>query len=119
ALAPKRRLFQNAPGLSDTRVNDRGHRRIAHGAEQLGIVTEKGQDAGFPDKEGMGFVTNKRFSMKAYNGAKVDRPHPQLYIGDKPWVPQMPPYRFPPHVEGVRGVPLIVANPNPQRHTDH
>ena len=36
-------------------------------------------------------------------GAAVDRPHPQLYIGDKPWVPQLPPYRLPPHVEGVRG----------------
>ena len=28
-------------------------------------------------------------------------------------MPQLPPYRFPPHVEGVRGVPLIIANPNP------
>src|SRR5438046_1772848 len=112
-FGPKGSRFENALAVSDNGVNDLGYRRIANGAEKLWIVTEKGQDAGFPDKEGMGFVTNKRFSMKAYNGAKVDRPHPQLYIGDKPWVPQMPPYRFPPHVEGVRGVPLIVANPNP------
>src|SRR5215831_16776235 len=69
--------------------------------------------SGFPDKEGFHFVSNKRFSLKAYNGSPIDRPHPNLYIGDKPWVPTMPPYRFPPHVEGVRGVPLIVANPNP------
>ncbi len=113
AFGPKGSRFENALAVSDNGVNDLGHRHIANGAEKLWIVTEKGQDAGFPDKEGFGFVTNKRFSLKAYNGAKVDRPHPQLYIGDKPWVPQMPPYRFPPHVEGVRGVPLIVANPNP------
>jgi len=112
-FGPKGSRFENALAVSDNGVNDLGNRRIANGAEKLWIVTEKGQDAGFPDKEGMGFVTNKRFSLKAYNGAKVDRPYPNLYIGDKPWVPQMPPYRFPPHVEGVRGVPLIVANPNP------
>jgi hypothetical protein len=113
AFGPKGSRFENALAVSDNGANDLGHRRVANGAEKLWIVTEKGQDAGFPDKEGMGFVTNKRFSLKAYNGAKIDRPHPNLYIGDKPWVPEMPPYRFPPHVEGVRGVPLIVANPNP------
>src|SRR5437899_6738811 len=106
-FGPKGSRFENALAVSDNGVNDLGHRRIANGAEKLWIVTEKGQDAGFPDKEGMGFVTNKRFSLRACNGAKVDQPHPQLYIGDKPWVPQMPPSRFPPHVEGVRGVPLI------------
>jgi len=112
-FGPKGSRFENALAVSDNGVNDLGHRRIANGAEKLWIVTEKGQDGGFPDKEGMGFVTNKRYSLRAYNGAKVDRPYPQLYIGDKPWVPQLPPYRFPPHVEGVRGVPLIIANPNP------
>ena len=113
AFGPKGSRFENALAVSDNGANDLGHRRVANGAEKLFIVTEKGQDAGFPDKEGFNFVTNKRFSLRAYNGAAVDRPHPQLYIGDKPWVPQLPPYRLPPHVEGVRGVPLIVANPNP------
>ena len=113
AFGPKGSRFENALAVSDNGANDLGHRRVANGAEKLFIVTEKGQDAGFPDKEGFNFVTNKRFSLRAYNGATIDRPHPQLYIGDKPWVPQLPPYRLPPHVEGVRGVPLIVANPNP------
>ena len=36
-----------------------------------------------------------------------------LYIGDKPFVPKAVPYRFQAHLQGVRGVPLIVANPNP------
>jgi hypothetical protein len=53
---------------SDNGANDLGHRRIANGAEKLYIVTEKGQDAGFPDKEGMGFVSNKRFGWEAYRG---------------------------------------------------
>ena len=44
--------------------------------EKLCIVTEKGQDAGFPDKEGFGFVTNKRFGWDAYRGNPVDRPLP-------------------------------------------
>ena len=112
-FGPKGSRFEKALAVSDNGVNDLGHRRIANGAEKLWIVTEKGQDGGFPDKEGMNFVSNKRFSLKAFNGSKIDSPYPNLYIGDKPWVPQMPPYRFPPHVEGVRGVPLIVANPNP------
>jgi hypothetical protein len=112
AFGPKGSRFENALAVSDNGANDLGHRRVANGAEKLFIVTEKGQDAGFPDKEGFNFVTNKRFSLRAYNGAAVDRPHPQLYIGDKRWVPQLPPYRLPPHVEGVRGVPLIIANPN-------
>jgi glucose/arabinose dehydrogenase len=112
-FGPKGSRFEKALAVSDNGVNDLGHRRIANGAEKLWIVTEKGQDAGFPDKEGMNFVTNKRFSLKAFNGSKIDTPYPNLYIGDKPWVPEMPPYRFPPHVEGIRGVPLIVANPNP------
>jgi hypothetical protein len=113
AFGPKGSRFENALAVSDNGANDLGHRRIANGSEKLWIVTEKGQDGGFPDKEGFHFVTNKRFSLKAYNGAKIDRPYPTVYIGDKPWVPEMPPYRFPPHVEGVRGVPMIVANPNP------
>lgn len=112
-FGPKGGRFEHALAVSDNGTNDLGHRRLANGAEKLWIVTEQGQDAGFPDKEGMNFVTNKRYSLKAYNGAKVDRPHPDLYIGDKPWVPTLDPYRHPPHVEGVRGVPLIAANPDP------
>lgn len=113
AFGPKGSRFENALAVSDNGVNDLGHRRVANGAEKLWIVTEKGQDGGFPDKEGMAFVTNKKFSLRSYNGAKIDVPHPSLYIGDKPFVPALFPYRFPPHVEGVRGVPLIAANPNP------
>ncbi len=28
-------------------------------------------------------------------------------------MPTLPPYRFQPHIDGVRGVPLTIANPNP------
>ena len=113
AFGPPGTKWENALAVSDNGANDLGHRRIANGAEKLYIVTEKGQDAGFPDKEGMAFVSNKRFGFEAYRGNAVDRPYSQLYIGDKPFVPKMPAYRFQFHVDGVRGVPLIAANPNP------
>ncbi len=113
AFGPKGTKWENALAVSDNGANDLGHRRVANGAEKLWIVTEMGQDGGFPDKEGMTFVTNKRFGWQAYRGAKVNRPHPQLYIGDDPYVPTLPPYRFQPHIDGVRGVPLIASNPNP------
>ena len=113
AFGPKGTKFENALAVSDNGANDLGHRRIANGPEKLFIVTEMGQDAGYPDKEGFRFVTNKRFGWTEYRGAKVDRPHPKLYIGEEPFVPPMLPYRFQYHVEGVRGVPLIAANPNP------
>ncbi len=113
AFGPKGTKWENALAVSDNGANDLGHRRVANGAEKLYIVTEKGQDAGFPDKEGFGFVTNKRFGWKSYEGAKVDRPHPNLYIGEEPFVPAEVPYRFQRHIQGVRGVPLIAANPNP------
>lgn len=112
-FGPKGTKWENALAVSDNGANDLGHRRVANGAEKLFIVTAKGQDAGFPDKEGFGFVSNKRFGWTAYRGAKVDRPHPNLYIGDEPFVPKTVPYRFQPHLDGVRGVPLIAANPNP------
>ena len=48
-----------------------------------------------------------------WTSSKIERPYPQLYIGDKPYVPKMPPYHFPVHVDGSRGVPLIASNPNP------
>jgi glucose/arabinose dehydrogenase len=113
AFGPPGTKWANALAVADNGANDLGHRRISNAPEKLFIVTEKGQDAGFPDKEGMAFVTNKRFAWQAYRGNPVDRPLPQLYIGDKPFVPKMPPYRFQFHVDGSRGVPLIAANPNP------
>ena len=113
AFGPKGTKWENALAVSDNGANDLGHRRVANGAEKLYIVTEKGQDAGFPDKEGFNFVTNKRFGWRAYNNTPVDRPYPGLYIGDKPFVPKVTPYRFQWHIQGVRGVPLIAANPNP------
>ena len=61
AFGPKGTHFENALAVSDNGANDLGNRRIANGAEKLWIVTEKGQDGGFPDKEGMRFVYNKRF----------------------------------------------------------
>lgn len=113
AFGPKGTKWENALAVSDNGANDLGHRRIANGAEKLWIVTEKAQDAGFPDKEGMNFVSNKRFGWAAWRGSRVDRPHPQLYIGNEPFVPTLPPYKFQPHIAGVRGVPLIAANANP------
>jgi hypothetical protein len=113
AFGPKGTKWENALAVSDNGANDLGGRRVANGAEKLYIVTEKGQDAGFPDKEGFGFVSNKRFGWKAYNNAPIERPYPGLYIGDKPFVPKTLPYRFQWHIQGERGVPLIAANPNP------
>jgi len=114
AFGPRGTKWESALAVTDNGANDLGHRRIANGPEKMFIVTEMGQDAGFPDKEGFGFVTNKRFGWVAYNGSPVDRPHPQLYIGEDPFVPRTVPYRFQPHLQGVRGVPLIAANPNPE-----
>jgi hypothetical protein len=113
AFGPKGSRFENALAVTDNGANDLGHRRIANAAEKLWIITEKGQDAGFPDKEGMNFVSNKRFSLTPYFGNAVDRPYPQVYIGDKPFVVKPGPYHFQRHTDGYRGVPLIVANPNP------
>ena len=113
AFGPAGTKWANALAVADNGANDLGHRRIANAPEKLFIVTEQGQDAGFPDKEGFGFVTNKRFAWQAYRGNPVDRPLPQLYIGEKPFVPTVPPYRFQIHIDGTRGVPLIAANPNP------
>ena len=112
-FGPKGSKFENALAVSDNGANDLGNRRIANGAEKLWLVTEMGQDAGFPDKEGFLFVTGKRYGHETYNGSPIDRPYPNLYIGDEPFVPQTWPYRFQHHVAGNRGVPLIAANPNP------
>jgi len=113
AFGPKGSKFENALAVSDNGANDLGHRRVANGAEKLWLVTEKGQDAGFPDKEGFLFMSAKRYGWATYRGNPIERPHPNLYIGDKPFVPRKYPYRFQHHVDGTRGVPHIIANPNP------
>ena len=117
AFGPKGSRFEKALAVSDNGHNDKGNRRVANAAERLFIVTEKGQDAGFPDKDGDNFVNIKRSGPDVYRGNKFDptRPNPQLNIGDKPFVPTLPPYRFIDHSIGVRGTPLIVANPEPER----
>lgn len=112
-FGPRGSRFENALAVSDNGMNDLGNRRINNGAEKLWIVTEMGQDGGFPDKEGMNFVTNKRFGHENYMGSIVERPHPNLYIGEQPYVPPLGPYVGNVHNAGVRGVPLIVANKNP------
>jgi hypothetical protein len=113
AFGPAGSKFENALAVSDNGANDLGNRRVANGAEKIWLVTEMGQDAGFPDKEGFLFVSGKRYGWDAYRGNPVDRPYPNLYIGEEPFVPTMWPYKFQHHVEGVRGVPHIIANPNP------
>jgi hypothetical protein len=113
AFGPKGTRFENALAVSDNGANDVGNRRIANSPEKLFIVTEKGQDAGFPDKDGFGFVTNKRSSPQMWTGSNIERPYPQLYIGEEPYLPKMPPYRFPVRTDGVRGTPMIASNPNP------
>jgi hypothetical protein len=113
AFGPRGTRFENALAVSDNGANDLGNRGIANSPEKLFLVTEKGQDAGFPDKDGFGLVTNKRSSLGMWTGSKVERPYPQLYIGDEPYIPKMPPYRLPARGQGIRGTPLIAANPNP------
>jgi hypothetical protein len=113
AFGPEGSRFADALAVSDNGANDLGNRRIANGAEKLWLVTEMGQDAGFPDKEGFLFVTGKRYGWTHYQGNPIERPYPNLYIGQEPFVPEMVPYRFQHHVDGVRGVPLTTSNPNP------
>jgi glucose/arabinose dehydrogenase len=112
-FGPKGSRFENALAVSDNGANDLGNRRIANGAEKIWLVTEMGQDAGYPDKEGFLFVTSKRYGWTHYQGNPIERPHPNLYIGEEPFVPTVWPYKFQHHVAGVRGVPLTTANPNP------
>ncbi len=113
AFGPAGSRFADALAVSDNGANDLGNRRVANGAEKIWLVTEMGQDGGFPDKEGFLFVSGKRYGWDAYRGNPIDRPYPNLYIGEEPFVPTLWPYKFQHHVEGVRGVPHIVANPNP------
>jgi len=113
AFGPNGSRFENALAVSDNGANDLGNRRVANGAEKLWIVTEQGQDAGYPDKEGFLFVDTKRYGWDLYRGNPVDRPYPQLYIGEEPFIPAKIPYHFQHHVDGTRGVPRIMANPDP------
>ena len=115
AFGPKGSRFENAIAITDNGHNDKGNRRVANSGENLYIITEKGQDAAFPDKPGLNFTNIKRHGPDVYRGNKFDptRPNPQLNIGDKPFIPPLPPYRFIDHSIGVRGTPLIMANPNP------
>jgi hypothetical protein len=108
AFGPKGSRFEKALAVSDNGHNDKGNRRVANAAERLFIFTEKGQDAGFPDKDGDNFVNIKRSGPDVYRGNKYDptRPNPQLYIGNRPFIPKLPPYRFIDHSIGVRGTPM-------------
>jgi glucose/arabinose dehydrogenase len=112
-FGPEGSRFESALAVSDNGANDLGNRRIANGAEKIWLVTEMGQDAGYPDKEGFLFVSSKRYGWTHYEGNPIERPHPNLYIGEEPFVPTVWPYKFQHHVAGVRGVPLTIANPNP------
>lgn len=113
AFGPRGTRFEGSLAVSDHGAADAGNRRIANSPEKLFLVTQKGQDAGFPDKDGFAFVTGKRSGAGAWTGSKVERPQPQLYIGEEPYVPRPWPYRFPFHGQGLRGTPPIAANPNP------
>ena len=74
AFGPKGSRFENALAVSDNGANDLGNRRIANGAEKLWIVTEKGQDGGFPDKEGFLFVDTKRFGWNTTTATRSSGP---------------------------------------------
>jgi glucose/arabinose dehydrogenase len=113
AFGPKGTRFEGALAVADNGAADTGNRRIADSPEKLFLVTEKGQDAGFPDKAGFGFVTGKRSGTQAWTGSKAERPYPHLYVGEEPYLPRPSPYRFPVHGQGLRGVPPIASNPNP------
>ena len=113
AFGPKGTRFENALAVSDNGANDLGHRRIANSGEKLFIVTEKGQDAGFPDKDGFGFVTNKRSSLHPLDRLE-DRASVSATLHRRPALPaEDAALQFPVHVDGIRGVPLIGSNPNP------
>lgn len=113
AFGPKGTRFDHALAVSDSGASSLGHRHLSNSPEKIFLVTEKGQDAGFPDKDGFGFVSNKRSSLQAWTASRIERPYPQLYLGEEPFLPRLPPYRFPAQASGVRGTPQIAANPNP------
>ena len=76
--SPRGRGFETALAVSDNGANDLGNRRIANGAEKIWLVTEMGQDAGYPDKEGFLFVTSKRYGWTHYEGATRSSGHTQI-----------------------------------------
>ena len=112
-FGPKGSRFENALAVSDNGANDLGNRRIANGAEKIWLVTEMGQDAGFPDKEGFLFVTSKRYGWTHTAATRSSGRTPTSTSARSRSCPTLWPYKFQHHVDGVRGVPLIIANPNP------
>jgi len=78
------------------------------------VFTEKGQDAGFPDKEGLNFVNIKRYGPDVYRGNKYDstRPNPSSTSGTSHSCDASALSFHRPFDRGS-GTPLIVANPNP------
>ena len=113
AFGPAGTKWANALAVTDNGANDLGHRRIANAPEKLFIVTEKGQDAGFPDKEGIGFVTGKRYALAGLP-RQSGRPAAAAALHRRQAVrPEDSALQFQLHVDGARGVPLIAANPNP------
>jgi hypothetical protein len=105
AFGPKGSRFEKALAVSDNGHNDKGNRRVANAAERLFIVTEQGQDAGFPDKDGDNFVNIKRSGPDVYRGNKFDptRPNPQLYIGRQAIRADAAALSFIDHSIGIRG----------------
>ena len=71
AFGPQGTKWENALAVSDNGANDLGHRRIANGAEKTLPSPPRGRMPG-SHKEGMNFVSNKRFGWQAYRGSKVD-----------------------------------------------
>ena len=77
-------------------------------------MTQAGQDAGFPDKEAQGLRSPTNASVgKPTAATRSTGRCRSSYQRQASSVPKGVPYKFQFHVDGVRGVPLIAANPNP------
>ena len=114
AFGPKGTKWENALAVSDNGANDLGHRRIANGPEKLFIVTEMGQDAGYPDKEGL----RLRHQQALRLGVLPRQPRRSAASAASISARSRSSRRCSPTgsrrtSQGVRGVPLIAANPNP------
>jgi len=90
AFGPQGSRFWKCPGRQATRHGTtRAIACVANGAEKTLRLHEKGQDAGFPDKEGLNFVNIKPATgpdVYRGNNSTARGRNPQLYIGDKPFV---------------------------------
>jgi len=119
AFAPDNHWLKGALFTSNNGPNDIGNRRVANGPETIYIV-HQGMDYGFPDKFGFLDSTAKTFSLKAYPPGPIARemaawenPFPNLYLGNKPYVPHVGVHGTNITGQGgVRGVPRLIANPN-------